>query len=145
MFDRFTDHARKAMGCTRHEAVRLGHDYIGTEHMLLGVVQVINSSAATILRSLDVDLARVRAQVSELVPHGNEMATMRQIPFTPNAKKALDLSLEATLQLGHDDLRTAHLLLGLIGADGIAAQVLKKLGVDCKRIGKAWAELETDP
>ncbi len=145
MFDRFTDHARKTMGYARLEVWRFNHDYIGTEHLLLGVVRVSDSSAATILRSLDVDFARVRAQVNELVPHGEKRATMGKLPFTPSAKVALELSREVASQLGHDDVGTAHLLLGLIREDGIATRVLKKLGVDCNRVGEACAELETDP
>ena len=136
MFDRFTDHARKAMGYARQESQRLCHDYIGTEHMLVGVAQVSNSTAATVLSSEDVDLARIRAQVGELVPHGTTMATMNQIPFTPSGKKALELSLEASLGLGDDYIGTAHLLLGLIGEDGVAARVLDELGVNRDRVSE---------
>ncbi|MHC4493450.1 MAG: Clp protease N-terminal domain-containing protein, partial [Planctomycetota bacterium] len=130
MFDRFTDHARNVMGYARQEAQRLCHDYLGTEHMLVGVVQVINSTAATVLRSEDVDLARVRAKVDELVPHGATLVTMGQIPFTPGGKTALELSLQAAVRSGDNFIGTAYLLLGLIREDGMAARVLDELGVN---------------
>jgi len=142
MFDRFTDHARTAMGYAHREAGLLCLDYLGTEHMLVGVVQVINSTAATVLRSEDVDLARVRAKVAEFVPHGATLETMGQFPFTPGGKTALDFSLQAADRFGDDFIGTAHLLLGLIREDGTAARVLEALGVDLVRVSEA---LGADP
>jgi len=135
MFDRFTDHARKAMGYARQEAQRKNHDYIGTEHMLVGVVQVID--AAAVLRSEDVDLARVRAQVDELIPQANTLATYGQLPFKPDARKALELAAEAGTRLGDNFIGTAHLLLGLIREDGTAVRVLDELGVNLPRVSEA--------
>jgi len=137
MFDRFNDHARNALGLSRQEAQQLNHDYIGTEHMLLGVVQVINCTAAKVLGSADVDLARLRAKVEELVPRGTTVETMGQIPFTQEGKKALELTLEASVQADDDFIGTAHLLLGLIREDGTAARVLEALGVSLARVSKA--------
>jgi len=137
MFDRFTDHARKVLGHSRQEAQRLHHDHIGTEHMLVGVVQVSNSTAARALRSEDVDLVRVRAKVEELVPRGVTPVTKGKMPFTPNGKKALELSLEAAVHCGDHFIGTVYLLIGLIREDGTAARVLEELGVDLIRFSEA--------
>lgn len=130
MFDRFTDRSRKAMGLARQEALRLRHDYIGTEHMLLGVVLEGSGIAASVLRGLDVDLGKVRAGVEERVPPGTAEVVVGQIPFTPQAKKALEWTMEEAQGLGHGYLGTEHMLLGLIREEaGTAAQVLASLGV----------------
>ena len=130
MFDRFTDRARKVMGLARQEAQRLGHDYIGTEHVLLGLIQEGNGVASDVLKSLDIDLKKIRQEVEKLVSPGNTMVTMGQLPFTPRAKKVLELALEEAQNLGHNYIGTEHLLLGLIREnEGIAAQVLMNLNV----------------
>ena len=130
MFDRFTDRARKVMGLARQEAQRLNHEYIGTEHILLGLVQEGSGVAANVLKNLDVDLRKVRAEVEKLVKAGPSMVTMGQLPFTPRAKKVLELALEEAGNLGHNYIGTEHILLGLIKEqDGKAAKVLTNLGV----------------
>jgi ATP-dependent Clp protease ATP-binding subunit ClpC len=130
MFDRFTDRARKVMGLARQEAQRFNHDYIGTEHILLGLVQEGSGVAASVLKNLNVDLKKIRHEVEKLVAGGSTMVSMGQLPFTPRAKKVLELSLEEASNLGHTYIGTEHLLLGLIREDeGIAAQVLRNLKV----------------
>ena len=98
MFDRFTDRARKVMGLARQEAQRFNHDYIGTEHVLLGLVQEGSGVAASVLKNLDIDLKKIRHEVEKLVSNGTTMVTMGQLPFTPRAKKVLELSLEEDLK-----------------------------------------------
>ncbi len=133
MFDRFTEHARKVMGLARFEALRLGHDYIGTEHLLLGLIREDSGIAADILKALDVDLKKIRQEVEKLVSHGT--ATDVQLPFTPRGKKFLELALEEASNLGHNYIGTEHLLLGLIGEqEGIAAEVLDNIGVDIETV-----------
>ena len=130
MFDRFTDRARKVMGLARQEAQRLNHEYIGTEHILLGLVQEGSGVAANVLKNLDVDLRKVRQEVEKLVKTGPSMVTMGQLPFTPRAKKVLELALEEASSLGHNYIGTEHILLGLIKEqDGKAAKVLTNLSV----------------
>ncbi len=130
MFDRFTDRARKVMGLARQEAQRLNHEYIGTEHILLGLVQEGSGVAANVLKNLDIDLRKVRQEVEKLVKTGPSMVTMGQLPFTPRAKKVLELALEEASNLGHNYIGTEHILLGLIKEhDGKAAKVLTNLNV----------------
>jgi ATP-dependent Clp protease ATP-binding subunit ClpC len=130
MFDRFTDRARKVMGLARQEAQRLNHEYIGTEHILLGLVQEGSGVAANVLKNLDIDLRKVREEVERLVKTGPSMVTMGQLPFTPRAKKVLELALEEASNLGHNYIGTEHILLGLIKEqDGKAAKVLQNLSV----------------
>ena len=130
MFDRFTDRARKVMGLARQEAQRLNHEYIGTEHILLGLVQEGSGVAANVLKNLDIDLKKVRHEVEKLVKTGPSMVTMGQLPFTPRAKKVLELALEEASNLGHNYIGTEHILLGLIREhDGKAAKVLTNLNV----------------
>ncbi len=131
MFDRFTDRARKVMGLARQEAQRLNHEYIGTEHILLGLVQEGSGVAANVLKNLDIDLRKVRQEVEKLVKTGPSMVTMGQLPFTPRAKKVLELALEEASKLGHNYIGTEHILLGLIKEqDGKAAKVLTNLNVE---------------
>jgi len=106
MFDRFTDRARKVMGLARQEAQRFNHDYIGTEHVLLGLVQEGSGVAASVLKNLDIDLKKIRLEVEKLVSNGTTMVTMGQLPFTPRAKKVLELSLEEASNLGHTYIGT---------------------------------------
>jgi ATP-dependent Clp protease ATP-binding subunit ClpC len=130
MFDRFTDRARKVMGLARQEAQRLNHEYIGTEHILLGLVQEGSGVAANVLKNLDIDLKKIRQEVEKIVKTGPSMVTMGQLPFTPRAKKVLELALEEASNLGHNYIGTEHILLGLIKEqDGKAAKVLQNLGV----------------
>src|SRR5688572_32067015 len=130
MFDRFTDRARKVMGLARQEAQRFNHEYIGTEHILLGLIQEGSGVAANVLRSLDIDLDKIRREVEKIVQSGPSMVTMGQLPFTPRAKKVLELAVEEASNLGHNYIGTEHLLLGLIREnEGVAAQVLLNLGL----------------
>ncbi|MDA0375131.1 MAG: ATP-dependent Clp protease ATP-binding subunit [Planctomycetota bacterium] len=130
MFDRFTDRAKKVMSFARQEAQKFNHEYIGTEHILLGLVQEGSGVAANVLKNMNIDLEKVRHEVEKIVKTGPSMVTMGQLPFTPRAKKVLELSMEEASQLNHNYIGTEHLLLGLIKEnEGIAAQVLMNLGV----------------
>jgi len=130
MFDRFTDRAKKVMNLARQEAQRFNHEYLGTEHILLGLVQEGSGVAANVLRQMSIDLSKIRSEVEKLVKTGPSMVTMGQLPFTPRAKKVLELSMEEASNLGHNYIGTEHLLLGLIKEnEGIAAKVLTNLGV----------------
>jgi ATP-dependent Clp protease ATP-binding subunit ClpC len=130
MFDRFTDRAKKVMNLARQEAQRFNHEYLGTEHILLGLVQEGSGVAANVLKNMGIDLAKIRSEVEKIVKTGPSMVTMGQLPFTPRAKKVLELSMEEASNLGHNYIGTEHLLLGLIKEnEGIAAQVLINLGV----------------
>jgi len=142
MFDRFTERARKVMSLARQEAQRFNHDYIGTEHILLGLVQEGSGVAASVLKNLDIDLKKIRQEVEKLVSTGTTMVTMGQLPFTPRAKKVLELSLEEASNLGHTYIGTEHLLLGLIReSEGIAAQVLRNLKVKVEDVREEVLEL----
>ena len=130
MFDRFTDRAKKVMNLARQEAQRFNHEYLGTEHILLGLVQEGSGVAANVLKNMGIDLNKIRTEVEKIVKTGPSMVTMGQLPFTPRAKKVLELSMEEASNLGHNYIGTEHLLLGLIKEnEGIAAQVLLNLGV----------------
>ena len=130
MFDRFTERARKVMGFARREAQRFHHEYIGTEHILLGLIQEGQGVAANVLKSLNIDLEKIRREVEKIVKAGPAMEPSVQIPFTPRAKKVVELALEEASNLGHNYIGTEHLLLALLREqDGIAAHVLLALGV----------------
>ena len=130
MFDRFTDRAKKVMSLARQEAQRFNHEYIGTEHVLLGLVQEGSGVAANVLKNMNVDLEKIRHEVEKIVKTGPNIVSMGQLPFTPRAKKVLELAMEEASNLGHNYIGTEHLLLGLIKEnEGIAAQVLLNLGV----------------
>ena len=130
MFERFTDRARRVVVLAQEEARMLNHNYIGTEHILLGLIHEGDGVAARALESLGISLDAVRQQVEEIIGQGQQ-APSGHIPFTPRAKKVLELSLREALQLGHNYIGTEHILLGLIReGDGVAAQVLVKLGAD---------------
>jgi ATP-dependent Clp protease ATP-binding subunit ClpA len=134
MFERFTDRARRVIVLAQEEARMLNHNYIGTEHILLGLIHEGEGVAAKALESLGVSLDAVRQQVEEIIGQGQE-APSGHIPFTPRAKKVLELSLRESLQLGHNYIGTEHILLGLIReGDGVAAQVLVRLGADLNRV-----------
>ena len=124
MFERFTDRARRVVVLAQEEARMLNHNYIGTEHILLGLIREGEGVAAKALESLGISQEAVRQQVGEIVGQGQH-APSGHIPFTPRAKKVLELSLREALQLGHNYIGTEHILLGLIGeGEGVAAQVL---------------------
>jgi hypothetical protein len=128
MFERFTDRARRVVVLSQQEAIGLKHNYIGTEHLLLGLIREREGVAAKALESLDISLEAVRAQVEEIIGQG-QTAAIGQLPFTPRAKKVLELSLREALAFGHDYIGTEHILLGLVReGQGVAAQVLEKLG-----------------
>ena len=134
MFERFTDRARRVVVLAQEEAKLLKHNYIGTEHILLGLIHEGEGIAAKALEGMDISLEQVRDQVAEIIGEGQQ-APSGHIPFTPRAKKVLELSLREALQLGHTYIGTEHILLGLIReGEGVAAQVLVKLGADLPRV-----------
>jgi ATP-dependent Clp protease ATP-binding subunit ClpC len=141
MFEKFTDKARRVVVLAQEEAKLLNHNYIGTEHILLGLIHEGEGVAAKALESLDISLDQVREQVQEIIGQGQQAPT-GHIPFTPRAKKVLELSLREALQLGHSYIGTEHLLLGLIReGEGVAAQVLTKLGADTNRVRQQVIQL----
>jgi Clp amino terminal domain, pathogenicity island component len=141
MFERFTDRARRVVVLAQVEAAGLRHNYIGTEHLLLGLIREREGVAAEALASLGISLEAVRAQVEEIIGKGEDEGKgdpSGHIPFTPRAKKVLELSFREALQLGHNYIGTEHILLGLVReAEGVAAQVLVKLGGDLARVRQA--------
>jgi ATP-dependent Clp protease ATP-binding subunit ClpC len=141
MFERFTDRARRVVVLAQEEARMLNHNYIGTEHILLGLIHEGEGVAAKALESLGISLEGVRNQVEEIIGQGQQ-APSGHIPFTPRAKKVLELSLREALQLGHNYIGTEHILLGLIReGEGVAAQVLVKLGADLNRVRQQVIQL----
>lgn len=141
MFERFTDRARRVVVLAQEEARMLNHNYIGTEHILLGLIHEGEGVAAKALESLSISLEAVRSQVEEIIGQGQQ-APSGHIPFTPRAKKVLELSLREALQLGHNYIGTEHILLGLIReGEGVAAQVLIKLGADLARVRQQVIQL----
>jgi ATP-dependent Clp protease ATP-binding subunit ClpC len=141
MFERFTDRARRVVVLAQEEARMLNHNYIGTEHILLGLIHEGEGVAAKALESLGISLQAVRDQVQEIIGKG-QTAPAGHIPFTPRAKKVLELSLREALQLGHNYIGTEHILLGLIReGEGVAAQVLQKLGADLNRVRQQVIQL----
>ena len=141
MFERFTDRARRVVVLAQEEARMLNHNYIGTEHILLGLIHEGEGVAAKSLESLGVSLESVRSQVEEIIGQGQQAPSVH-IPFTPRAKKVLELSLREALQLGHNYIGTEHILLGLIReGEGVAAQVLVKLGADLNRVRQQVIQL----
>ncbi len=130
MFERFTDRARQVVVLAQAEARGLGHDWVGTEHLLLGLVRLGEGVGPRALEAAGISLAAVRQQVEEMVPRG-EQPPSGPIGFTPEAKKALELSLREALQLHHRYIGTEHILLGLLSeGQGVAAQALARLGTD---------------
>ena len=135
MFERFTDRARKVMALANQEAQRFNHEYIGTEHILLGLVKEGSGVGANVLKNLDVDLRKVRLEVEKLVRAGPEMVTMGKLPQTPRAKKVIEYAIEEARNLNHNYVGTEHLLLGLLREhDGVAAQVLMNLGLKLEEV-----------
>jgi len=146
IFDRFTERAKKVLGLARKEAQDLNHDYIGTEHLLLGLIREGGGVAANVLRNLGVDIDRIREEVSRYVQPGPAMKVMGKLPFTPRVKKVLELSLEEAIELGHNYVGTEHLLLGLIREnDGVAAHVLLDMGLRLDEVRDAVLELLGSP
>ena len=134
MLERFTDRARRVVVLAQEEARRLDHDYIGTEHLLLGLIREGEGVGARALESFEISLDAVRQQVEEIIGRGQQEPP-GHIPFTPRAKKVLELSLRESKQLGHNYIGTEHILLGLLReGDGVAAQVLVRLGADLNRV-----------
>ncbi|TFG46702.1 MAG: AAA family ATPase, partial [Candidatus Brocadiia bacterium] len=130
MFERFTDRARKVMALANQEAQRFNHEYIGTEHILLGLVKEGSGVGATVLKNLDVDVKKLRLEVEKLVKSGPDMVTMGKLPQTPRAKKVIEYAIEEARALNHNYVGTEHILLGLLReTEGIAAQVLMNLGL----------------
>ena len=130
MFERFTDRARKVMALANQEAQRFNHEYIGTEHILLGLVKEGSGVGATVLKNLEVDIKKLRLEVEKLVKSGPDMVTMGKLPQTPRAKKVIEYAIEEARSLNHNYVGTEHILLGLLReSEGIAAQVLMNLGL----------------
>ena len=130
MYERFTDRARKVMQLANQEAQRFNHEYIGTEHILLGLVKEGSGVAANVLKNLDIDLRKIRLEVEKIVQSGPDMVTMGKLPQTPRAKKVIEYSVEEARNLNHNYVGTEHLLLGLLREqEGVAAQVLMNLGL----------------
>ena len=141
MFERFTDRARRVVVLAQEEARHLNHNHIGTEHLLLGLIHEGEGVAARALESLDISLEGTRAQVVEVVGRGSEQPASH-IPFTPRAKKVLELSLREALQLGHNYIGTEHILLGLVReGEGVAAQVLTSQGASLDRVRQAVVQV----
>ena len=141
MFERFTDRARRVVVLAQDEARRLNQNYIGTEHLLLGLIHEGDGIAARALETMGISLEAVRAQVIEIIGEG-EQPTTGHIPFTPRARKVLEFSMREALQLGHNYIGTEHILLGLLReGDGVAAQVLVKLGADLNNVRQTVIEL----
>ncbi|RMG00646.1 MAG: ATP-dependent Clp protease ATP-binding subunit, partial [Planctomycetota bacterium] len=135
MFERFTDRARKVMQLANQEAQRFNHEYVGTEHILLGLIKEGSGVAANVLRNLDVDLRKIRLEVEKLVQSGPDMVTMGRLPLTPRARKVLEYATEEARTLSHNYVGTEHLLLGLLREqEGVAAQVLMNLGLKLEEV-----------
>jgi len=140
MFERFTDRARRVVVLAQEEARMLNHNYIGTEHLLLGLIHEGEGVAAKALESLGISLEAARQQVEEIIGQGQQ-APSGHIPFTPRAKRILELSLREALQLGHNYIGTEHILLGIVcEGEGVAAQVLVRLGADSNRVRRQVIE-----
>ncbi|HEY1279099.1 MAG TPA: Clp protease N-terminal domain-containing protein [Acidimicrobiales bacterium] len=141
MFERFTARARNAVVLAQEEARRLDHNYIGTEHVLLGLLREPEGVAGRALRRLGISLEAVRSSIEQIIGRGGERPPEGHIPFTPRAKKVLELSLREALQLGHNYIGTEHILLGLIReGEGVAAQILVQRGADLERVRKMVME-----
>ena len=142
MFNRFTGRARKVIILAKEEARRFNHDYIGTEHILLGLIREGEGVAAAVLQKMGVSLENIRLEIEKLVQPGPTTQIIGDIPFTPRAKKALELAAEEARSLGHNYIGTEHLLLGLIReGEGIASQVLLNLRMDLNSVRNEVMEL----
>lgn len=135
MFERFTDLARKVMSLANQEAIRFNHEYIGTEHLLLGLVKEGTGVGSRVLKEMDVDLRKVRLEVEKLVKSGPDMQIMGKLPQSPRAQKAIEYAIEEARHLNHNYVGTEHLLLGLLREhDGVAATVLMSLGLKLEEV-----------
>ncbi|MFQ5964861.1 MAG: ATP-dependent Clp protease ATP-binding subunit [Candidatus Scalinduaceae bacterium] len=142
MFDKFTDRARKVMALAREEAKRFNHEYIGTEHILLGLVKEGSGVAANVLQNMDIDLKKIRLEVEKIVQAGPDLVSVGQLPFTPRVKKVLEYAMEEARAMGHNYIGTEHQLLGLLREqEGVAAQVLLNLGVKLEDVREEVVEL----
>jgi ATP-dependent Clp protease ATP-binding subunit ClpC len=142
MYERFTDRARKVMHLANQEAQQLCHEYIGTEHILLGLLQEGSGIATQVLQNLDIDLHRVRREVMRIVQRGPDMVTLGKLPPTPRAKKVVEYAIDEARQLNHDHVGTEHVLLGLIREqEGVAAQVLMNLGLSLAALRREILQL----
>jgi ATP-dependent Clp protease ATP-binding subunit ClpA len=142
VFDRFTENAKQTMNLARQEAQRLGHDYLGTEHIFLGVLRLPASKAVLALQKMGIDPSHAAREVDRIVKHKSTPTPSMQLPFTPRAKKVLELSMEAAGGLGHNYIGTEHVLLGLVGEkEGLAAQVLLTLGASIDKARAAVLEV----
>jgi ATP-dependent Clp protease ATP-binding subunit ClpC len=139
VFEKFTERARQVVVMAQDEARALNHNYIGTEHLLLGLLRIEEGVAARALASLRIELEAARGQVARLIGHGEEVPT-GQIPFTPRAKKVLELSLREAVGLGHNHIGTEHILLGIVREnEGVAAQILVEFDADAEKVREAVA------
>jgi len=144
-YGNFTDRARKVMQLANQEAQRFNHEYIGTEHVLLGLIKEGSGVAANVLKNLDVDLRKIRLEVEKLIRSGPEMVTMGKLPQTPKAKKVLEYAIEESRQCGHNHVGTEHSLRGLLrDEEGVAAQVFLNLGLKLEEVRKEVLDMFTD-
>lgn len=142
MFERFTDRARKVMALANQEAKRFNREFLGTEHLLLGLVREGSGVAAATLKNMGVDIRKIRLEVEKAVKSGPELVTMGKLPQTPRVKKSIEFAIEEAKSLGHSYVGTEHQLLGLLReGDGIAAAVLKSLGLETEKVRAAVLEL----
>ena len=143
MFEKFTERARRVMGLSRQEAQRLGSEFIGTEHMLLGILQEGEGVAARVLRNVQVDYKSVRRQIELLIPpKESPNLALWQLPFSPRSKGAIELAAQASVELGHGVIGTEHLLIGLVDeTEGIAAHVLTNLGLRLDEVRRMVLEI----
>ena len=142
MYERFTDRARKVMMLANQEAQRFNHEYIGTEHLLLGLIKEGSGIAAHVLEQFDIDLRKVRLEVEKLIQQGPDMVTMGKLPHTPRVKKVVEYSMEEARLLNDNHVGTEHLLLGLLReSEGVAAQVLVNLGLQLDEVRMAVKDL----
>jgi ATP-dependent Clp protease ATP-binding subunit ClpC len=146
MYERFTDRARKVMQLANQEAQRFNHEYIRTEHVLLGLIQEGSGVAANVLKNLDVDLRKIRLEVERLVQSGPNMVTRGKLPQTPRAKKVIEFSMEEARNLNHNYVGTEHILLGLLREqEGVAAQVLTNMGLSVEAVRAEIRNLVVSP
>jgi hypothetical protein len=146
MYERFTDRARKVMQLANQEAQRYNHEYIGTEHILLGLVKEGSGVAANVLKNLDIDLRKIRLEVEKIAGSGPDLVTMGRLPQTPRAKKVIEHAIDEARNLNHNYVGTEHLLLGLLREhDGVAAQILLNLGLSTEKVREATLALLGNP
>lgn len=140
MYERFTDRSRKVMQLANQEAQRFNHEYIGTDHMLLGLIKEGSGTAATLLKNLDIDLRKVRLEVEKRVQHGpGDMKIMGRLPHTPRAKKVIEYAIDEARQMNQNYVGTEHILFGLVREEeGLAAQILKEMGVTMDQLKRDY-------